>query len=538
MTTVTPTLYLLRMAGRMVGKAGVAVAFAVLMGVQGDVPRAAETDLRVVQAARKGDIAAVRALVRQKADVTAVEADGSSALLWAAYYSNAELVRTLIAAGAPVNRANRYGLTPLLQAARLGDLPSIQALLNAGADVNAAQAEGETPLMAAAAAGSVEAVRLMLAKGADVNAKEKAADQTALMWAANEGHLKVVDALLEAGANPNAAGKVTSLPREAPPFAAGGRMWTDYTSGGLTALMFAARQGEADVIARLIDGGANPNTANPDGLTALILAVINDQADAAAMLLDKGANANDGSLVEAVGLHNLRTNETVGEATRPRPRNTNAVTPIQLIAKMLDKGADPQRPATHVLHGDTIGQPTAQASNQTALARALQQQDVDALRLMLRKGTDVNQLSQGNTPLMTLMAPAGRFGGGFGAQPAGFRFEGTRSAIDAAKTLLDAGADVNATRPTGETALHLAAQAGNVAMIQLLAEHGAKLDAKTMDGLTPLDFAEGKGGSAGRGAGPFGGGGGQGGPRGGGPQPQAIAALRQLMGLPAEEAKR
>jgi ankyrin repeat protein len=513
-------------------------AVALAVAAHAVAPRAQTSDLRVVQAARKNDTTAVRALIRQKADVTAVESDGSSALLWAAYHANSDVVRALITAGAPVNRPNRYGLTPLLQAARLGDLATIQELLKAGANVNAAQAEGETPLMAASAAGSLEAVRLLLAKGADVAAREVAADQTALMWAANEGHVDVVGALLEAGADPNAAGRVTSLPRVAPPFAAGGRMWTDYTSGGLTALMFAARQGWTDVTGRLIDGGANPNTANPDGLTALILAVINDHTDAAAMLLDKGANADDGSLYEAVTLHNVRTNETVGEATRPRPRNVNKVTPIELIGKMLDKGANPMRPATHVLHADTIGQPTVTGSNQTPLARAVQQQDVDALRLMLARGGKVNELAQGNTPLMALMAGGGRFGGGFGAAPAGYRFPGTRSVIDAAKTLLDAGADVNVTRENGETALHVAAQTGNVPMIQLLAEHGAKLDAKTMAGLTPLDYAEGKGAPPARAGGPFGGGGGFGGPRGGGPQPQAIAALRQLMGLPAEEAKR
>jgi ankyrin repeat protein len=387
--------------------------------------------------------------------------------------------------------------------------------------------------MAAAAAGSVEAVKLFLSRGAKVDAMERAANQTALMWAANEGHADVVDVLLESGAHANAAGKVTGLPRTRGGVA-GGRMWTDYTSGGLTSLMFAARQGHTAVVRRLIAGGANPNTANPDGLTALMLAVINDHADAAVALLAGGANADDGSLVEAVGLHNMRTNETVSEATRPRPRNVNGTTPVQLIAKLLEKGADPMRPAMYVLHADTIGQPLVQPSNQTPLARALQSQDVDALRLMVPKVPNLNALVQGSTPLMTLMAGGGgRFAGGFGAQPGAYRFAGIRSALEAANVLLDGGADVNVTRATGETALHLAAQTGNVQMIQLLADRGATLDAKTNDGLTPLDYANGAAGPApGAGRGGFGGGGG-GGPRGGGPpaaQPEAIALLKKLMG--------
>jgi hypothetical protein len=256
-------------------------------------------------------------------------------------------------------------------------------------------------------------------------------------------------------------------------------------------------------------------------------------------LLDHGANANDGSLYEAVGLQNVRTNETVGEATRPRPRNVNVTTPVQLIAKLIARGADPMRPTTHVLHADTIGQPLVQASNQTPLARALQAQDVDAIRLMLPRVGDLNAVTQGNTPLMTLVGGGGgRFAGGFGAQPAGFRFAGTRSAIEVARALIDAGANVNVARATGETALHLAAQAGNVAMIQLLADSGATLDAKTNDGLTPLDYANGAAGaSAGRGGFGGGGGGGGGGPRAGGPpgpQFEAVALLRKLLGLPVQ----
>jgi ankyrin repeat protein len=384
--------------------------------------------------------------------------------------------------------------------------------------------------MAAAAAGSAEGVRLLLAKGGNVNARESVGGQTALMWAAGEGQTEVVKVLLEAGADPNVVGRVTALPRLR---GDGGRMWVDYTSGGLTAAMFAARSGQPDIVRLLADHGADLNHANPDGLTALLIAVINDRTDAAAALLDKGANPNDGSMYEVVNLHNLRTNETVGEATRPRPWNKNAVSPIDLLAKLLDKGGDPMAVATHTLHADTTGQPGP--ANQSAFARALQAQDVDALKVMLAKGLDVNLMSDTGTPLMSMMAGGGRFGGGFGAQPAGYRFPGPRSAADAAKLLIAAGADVNAQRPNGETALHLAAAAGNVAMIQLLTDNGARLDITTAAGFTPLDYAMGKqpappaparggGGFPGRGGGP---------PQ---PQPQAIALLRQLMGLPAAPA--
>jgi ankyrin repeat protein len=496
----------------------------------GGLVRAADADLRVVQAAKKDDLAGVRTLIRAKADVSAAEVDGSTALLWAAYHSNVEATRALLAAGAKVNVANRYGVTPLLQASRLGHMGIIEALVKAGADVHAPQAEGETPLMAAAAAGSADAVRLFVARGANVNAAETVQNQTALMWAAGEGHLDVVRVLLESGANPNQAGRVTGLQRIR---GDGGRMWVDFTSGGLTPLMFAARHGHAEIARTLVDAGADVNARNPDGLTALIIAVINDRLDTAGVLLDKGADPNDGAMYEAVNLHNLRTNETIGEATRPRPRNQNTLTPLDVIGKMLDRGGDPMRNATHTLHADATGQP--QPVNQSAFGRALQAQDVNALRLLIAKGANVNVANETGTALMSLMGGGGRFGGGFGAQPAAFRFAGPRSAPESVKLLLDAGADVHATRANGDTALHVAAAAGNLPVIQMLVDHGAKLDARNNGGFTPLDSAMGRQAPM-PATGPPARGGGGGGGRGGGPQPQpqAIALLQKLMGLPVD----
>ena len=97
--------------------------------------------------------------------------------------------------------------------------------------------------------------------------------------------------------------------------------------------MFAVREGHIDVVNALIDAGADLNAPNPDGLTALLMAVINDQLDLAVHLIDKGANPNDGSLYEAIQVHNRRTTETNGDASRPRLcLHQNTLTPLDLIA--------------------------------------------------------------------------------------------------------------------------------------------------------------------------------------------------------------
>jgi ankyrin repeat protein len=76
---------------------------------------AASNAAPVAEAAKADDLAAVRKLIKEHADVNAGANDGSSALLWAAYRSNAEMTKTLLAAGATVDKANNYGVTPLLQ---------------------------------------------------------------------------------------------------------------------------------------------------------------------------------------------------------------------------------------------------------------------------------------------------------------------------------------------------------------------------------------------------------------------------------------
>ena len=496
-----------------------------------------KADLRLVSATEREDWATVQELLQktvqellQKGIAVNVQGpDGSTALLWASHNRSLEVVRSLIAAGADPNRANLYGISPLLEACRQGNAAIALVLLSAGANPSQPGPEGETPLMAASASGNLEIVQKLMAIGVEVNAKESVQDQNALMWASEAGHIEVVRALLAAGADSNAIARPNSLPRVGRLDA--GRMWVDHSSGGLSTLMFATRQGRLDVARELVKAGANLNYANPDGVTALMIAVINDQLDVAGMLLESGANPNDGSLYETVLLHNLRMNSTAGDATRPRPAHENRTTPLDVMAKLLAAGADPERLASHSLHIDGTGTPGPVKNS--ALWLALMAEDVVALRLFLTKGADPSRLlDNGETPLMAAIQGGGPVGGfGFGVPPGAYRYLDSHDPIDAVGLLLDAGADVKAVTASGDTAMHSAAQAGNLAVIRLLADRGASVTAKDNAGLTPLDFAMGKrppGANSGR---P------RGGPegRGGGPRPEALALLRQLMGLPEEQ---
>ena len=163
--------------------------------------QAAPSTPAVSDAARTDDLPAVQKLIKEHADVNVPAGDGSSALLWAVYHSNAGMTKALLAAGAVPDAPNHYGVTPLLQASRNGDVEVMRTLLDAGAQPTRWHAEGETPLMAAARTGNVDAIKLLLSRGAFVNAVDPFQEETALMWASTEGHLEAVKTLLAAGAS-------------------------------------------------------------------------------------------------------------------------------------------------------------------------------------------------------------------------------------------------------------------------------------------------------------------------------------------------
>ncbi len=144
----------------------------------------------VADAAARGDKAAVRTLIQQKADVNAPQPDGATALHWAAFRGDKELAEMLLKAGANPKVANREGSTPLWLACINGDAGMIGTLIAAGADPNERLPLGRTPLMAASRTGNVEAMKVLVDLGVDVNAKETARGTTALMWAADEAHAR------------------------------------------------------------------------------------------------------------------------------------------------------------------------------------------------------------------------------------------------------------------------------------------------------------------------------------------------------------
>lgn len=446
----------------------------------------------VTDAVRDGDRAGALALLKQHADVNIAEPDGTTALDWAVRQDDGELVDSLIKAGANVKAANRYGVTPLYLACVNGSAPVIAKLLDAGADANGATTEGETPLMTVARTGNVEAAKVLLAHGADVNSKEQWRQQTPLMWAVAESHPEMAQELIAHGADVNARQvtwnwerQVTKEPRE---------KWMPL--GGLTPLLFAARQGCVECSRVLLKAGAEINATNPNGFSPILLAIINSHYDVAAFLLDQGADANIADETGRTPLYAAVDMHTLPDSNLPWPSElNNRLTSLDLIQALLAHGANvnaqlkKQQPYRSKVDR---GADTMLGTGTTPLLRAAKAGDTEAVKVLLAKGADVKLTTKfGMTPVM---AAAGL---GTKEEDTTGRKKTEPEAIASIKLCLDAGADVNAADNQGDTALHGAAQKGWDQVVQFLVDHGAKLDVKDKKGRTPLDAAMGLMGNGG-----------------------------------------
>ena len=440
-------------------------------------------DTRLVDAAKNRDEAAIRSLLKLKPDINAQDVTGMTALVWAAHNDDLESARLLLSAGADPKIANRYDITALSEAAQCGDGAMIEALVKAGADVNAAFGEGETPLMTASRTGSIAGVKALLAAGAKVNAADQYRGETALMWAAAENHAEIAKALVAAGADVNA--RSTLYDFNFRKVAAGGTQAV-YSRGGLTPLLFAARQGALESAKVLLDGGADVNAAEQDyGLTPLLEAIFNDHYDLAAFLVDRGASLKEGALYLAVEMRNLDY-----QGNRPRKPVTDKLDELAFINYLLSHGADPNGPMTVKIPPRAAQNAAVIPHGYTPFMRAARSADVETMKLLIAHGADPNKAADDrNTPLIVAGAGMGaRFQGGEDKPEADF--------VACMKLLVASGADVNAINDRGDTAMHGAAARGADLIVQFLADHGARFDIKNKQDRTPLDVAMGIGGVA------------------------------------------
>jgi ankyrin repeat protein len=303
---------------------------------------------------------------------------------------------------------------------RAADVPALKVRLTGAPTPDAPDETGATPLMYAAAVGSLETMKTILDAGADVNAAGSDG-MTALMWAT--GDLAKVRLLVERGANVNAKG----------------------TDGTTTALVAAAQRGAADVVQYLLDHKADPMASGDEGVALFQAAFTTPNGEVRRVLEKAGLTPRhfsqiapaltrvdyvDGDLIDRYLAVGGPANMAIPMVTVKMPLLGYAamVTDAITVAKLLDRGADPNSPssrgATPLMMAAASDHPdpaivrmllergarvdARDDEGRTALDWALMQGETDVAGLLRQTGSPVSSpMSAATTPVVSHARPIG-----------------------------------------------------------------------------------------------------------------------------------
>jgi len=503
-------------------------------------------------AAYRNDLDIADLLIAAGANVKTPNRDGFTPLVLASINGSGPMIGKLLTAGADPNERDPNQETPIMFASRNGSVDAIEVLVDHKADVNAKEKlRGTTALMWAAEQVHPEAVKALVAAGADISAATNndtkgaraylapsvAARRNSAQGAGGLGQQgggrgrgapagqASVDAPAGAAPAPGGAGRGgRGRGRAGAPAAAGadgevdvqalddaaaaasfGR-GNDADGGGLTPLVFAARQDCLECAKVLLDAGANVNQVTHYGWTALLTATQNRHYKLASYLLEKGANPNISNNGGWSPLYIATDNRNIegGDYPARKPDMDHLI----FIKALLDRGANVNvrvcgiKSTPTACTGDSTETRTnftmqwLQEDGATPFLRASQSGDVELMKLLLAHGADPKIMTSHKVSALEVASGI--------AWVEGVTYEWSpEQNLEAVKMILDLGVDPNNQDEDGRTALHGAAHKGRNAVVQVLVDHGAKLDLHDfgsrdtvngdMKGITwlPLAYAQG-----------------------------------------------
>jgi uncharacterized protein len=521
---------LLLCATALVRGAGSDVADAVMKGDTAAVRKLllAKADVNVAQvdgatalhwAVYRDDVEAADMLLKAGAKVKAANREGTTPLFMASLYGNPAMIERLLKAGADAKERGPNGETTAMFAARNGNPAAIKLLVAAGADVNAKEAlRSTTALMWAAEEGHAAAVKALVELGADVSAKSGPAGLPR-NYMAQAVNVNQVQAAAKRRREARAAGRTLDQQSEferanglatptgtgsgggnlavAPPrgqagggggraaaLAAAAAAQADQDnnqdvivaglvgsgSGGLTPLVFAAREGDIESAKVLLDAGADVNQTTEYGWTPLLVATNNRNYKLAALLLERGANPSLANKGGWTPLYLATDNRNIegGDYPVPRPDMDH----LEYITLLLDKGADVNaRVKENTLSRTIFTMQWFFEPGATAFVRASQSSDTALMKVLLAHGADPKIPTDFGDTALTVA-------GGIGWVEGVTYERSAKENLEAVRMLLDLGLDPNAANRDGRTPLMGAAHKGRNDVILLLLDRGSKLETR------------------------------------------------------------
>jgi ankyrin repeat protein len=458
----------------------------------------------------RSDKEMVDILLHAGANPKAGNRDGSTPLWLASVNGDAAILEALLKAGADANEHLPLGRTPLMAASRTGNVAAIRVLIDHGADVNARETlRGTTPLMWAADEGHAPAIQLLIEHGADIKARSDVAErgrgpalgksndprkqvaaQGAALAAGKALDLGDLRAFAE-GTAPAPAGRGGAAagagrggrgggrggatgaagddqPDDAAPVFRRGPAVKD--GGALTPLVYAARADDLDSVKVLLAAGADVNQTTGYGWSPLLVATQNRYYKLGAYLLDHGADVNLANKGGWTPLYLATDNRNIESGDYPvrKPDMDH----LDYIKILLDHGANVNARMKDSTETRTVfTNQWLDENGATAFLRASQSGDIVLMKLLLAHGADPKIDTVLHVTALQVAAGIGWV--------EGITYEWSEDAtLEAVKMLVDLGLDVNAQADTGRTALHGAAHKGRPAVVQVLVDHGAKLDVR------------------------------------------------------------
>ena len=518
-------------------------------------------------AAGAGSVDIARLLIDAGAQVSATtRIGGYMPIHLASGAAASSLVGALIEAGAdPDAVTTASGVTPLHLAAKAFKGEStVRVLIEHGASLNALEASaGQTPLMFAASFGRTGAVRELLGHSADTAISTEVVDVLKRMVIDQEAQARLQEAQQEIGGNspeeigpaltPTQAQAAIAVQREFlrsdeaiaellmnfhPDDLANTRLYrgteVEYLTrpwfetlvgktGGMTALLHAAREGHIDVAEALLEGGADIDQVSGDGSSPLVSAVQNGHFDLALNLIERGADPNLATNTDRVApLFGVLQTQWANFTSHPQPRahEYQQSTYMDVLTALLEAGADPNVAIKrHLWYWEfTVGRVGLDVNGATPFWRASFALDVEAMKLLASYGADPNvptrwdevgmrgtrqedgrsgddsgltPLPKGTANMYPIHAAAG--GGWLGFVAVDMR-QVPNNFFNAVKYLVEEhGADVSVPNSWGYTPLHYAAARGDHQLIEYLLANGADLKAVSRLGQSTVDLARGGG---------------------------------------------